>query len=324
MPAEPAQEDVRRLRALIDSARRVAVFTGAGISTESGIPDFRSPGTGVWNRIKPIEFQDFLASEAVRRESWRRRFASDGASFDAARPNQGHLAVARLVAAGKADGVITQNVDNLHQDAGVPDDQVVELHGNTRYAKCLDCDRRFELADLKRQFEARGSVPPCAACGGIVKTATISFGQPMPAEAMARAQALADACDLFLAIGSSLVVYPAAGFPEYAKRRGARLAIVNREPTPLDSMADLALHREIGPTLSAVVGDHKAAASASESRPGGSDQIAAASSGRSSSRQSMSPSVARSSKSSTPMASNLGRTPSVSRPMRLRLGTMRA
>ena len=255
MPAEqPPQDELGRLRALIDSARRVAVFTGAGISTESGIPDFRSPGTGVWNRIKPIEFQDFLASEAVRRESWRRRFASDGASLDAAKPNQGHLAVARLVAAGKADGVITQNVDNLHQDAGVPDDQVVELHGNTRYAKCLDCERRFELADLKRQFEARGSVLPCAACGGIVKTATISFGQPMPAEAMARAQALADACDLFLAIGSSLVVYPAAGFPEYAKRRGARLAIVNREPTPLDSMADLALHREIGPTLGAVVG----------------------------------------------------------------------
>ena len=256
LPAKPPRRGdalLERLRALIDGARRVAPFTGAGISTESGIPDFRSPGTGVWNHVKPIEFQDFVASEAVRRESWRRRFAKDGASFDAAKPNRGHLAVARLVAAGKADGVITQNVDNLHQDAGVPDAQVVELHGNTRYAKCLDCERRFELADLRRQFEAQGSVPPCAGCGGIVKTATISFGQPMPAAAMARAQALADACDLFLVIGSSLVVHPAAGFPEYAKRRGARLAIVNREPTPLDGMADLVLHREIGPTLGAAV-----------------------------------------------------------------------
>ena len=243
-----------RLRTLIGDARRIAPFTGAGISTESGIPDFRSPGTGLWNRIKPIEFEDFVASEAVRRESWRRRFASDGTSFDAARPNQGHLAVAKLVAAGKAEGVITQNVDNLHQDAGVPDAQVVELHGNTRYAKCLDCERRFELADLRREFEEHGAVPPCRTCGGIVKTATISFGQPMPAAAMARAQALADACDLFLVIGSSLAVHPAAGFPEYAKRRGAKLAILNREPTPLDAVADLVLHQEIGPTLSAVVG----------------------------------------------------------------------
>lgn len=257
MPARsPRRGDaaLERLRALIDDARRVAPFTGAGISTESGIPDFRSPGTGLWNRIKPIEFQDFLASEAARRESWRRRFAKDGANFDGARPNQGHFAIARLVGAGKADGVITQNVDNLHQDAGVPDAQVVELHGNTRYAKCLDCDRRFELAEIKQQFEARGAVGPCARCGGIVKTATISFGQPMPPRAMTRAQALTDACDLFLVIGSSLAVHPAAGFPEYAKRRGAKLAIVNREPTPLDDMADLVLHREIGPTLGAVVG----------------------------------------------------------------------
>lgn len=252
--APPDDADVEQLGHLIATASRVALFTGAGISTESGIPDFRSPGTGLWNRIKPIEFQDFMASEAVRQESWRRRFASDSDSFDAARPNAGHLAVAKLVADGKAEGVITQNVDNLHQEAGVADEQVVELHGNTRYAKCLACERRYELADLKRQFNELGNVPPCASCGGIVKTATISFGQPMPVAAMARAQALTDACDLFLAIGSSLLVHPAAGFPEYAKRRGAKLAILNREPTPLDYMADLVLHREIGPTLGQVVG----------------------------------------------------------------------
>lgn len=250
----PTDADVEQLGRLIAGARRVALFTGAGISTESGIPDFRSPGTGLWNRIKPIEFQDFMASEAVRQESWRRRFASASDSFNAARPNAGHLAVAKLVADGKAEGVITQNVDNLHQEAGVADDQVVELHGNTRYAKCLACERRYELADLKQQFNELGNVPPCASCGGIVKTATISFGQPMPVAAMARAQAITDACDLFLAIGSSLLVHPAAGFPEYAKRRGAKLAILNREPTPLDYMADLVLRREIGPTLGQVVG----------------------------------------------------------------------
>lgn len=250
---QPANADANRLRALIESANRVALFTGAGISTESGIPDFRSAGTGLWNRIKPIEFQDFVASEEVRRESWRRRFAADANSWDGAQPNAGHLAVAKLVAGGKADGVITQNVDNLHQDAGVPDAQVVELHGNTRYAKCLACERRYELRDLKAEFERLGTVAPCTSCGGIVKTATISFGQPMPVAAMARAQTLADACDLFLVIGSSLVVYPAAGFPELAKRRGAKLAILNREPTPLDSLADLVLHQEIGPTLRQVV-----------------------------------------------------------------------
>lgn len=248
------EDELDRLRALIEDARRVALFTGAGISTESGIPDFRSPGSGLWNRIKPIEFQDFLASEAVRRESWRRRFAGDANSWDGARPNAGHLAVAKLVAQGKADGVITQNVDNLHQDAGVPAANVVELHGNTRYAKCLTCERRYELADLRREFARRGTVRPCASCGGIIKTATISFGQPMPSAAMARAQALVDDCDLFLVIGSSLTVYPAAGFPEHAKRRGAMLAILNREPTPLDHIADLVLRREIGPTLKAVVG----------------------------------------------------------------------
>ena len=248
MPAD-AHADANQLAALIENANRVALFTGAGISTESGIPDFRSAGTGLWNRIKPIEFQDFMASEAARRESWRRRFAADANSWDGAQPNAGHFAVAQLVAQGKADGVITQNVDNLHQDAGVPDAQVVELHGNTRYAKCLACDRRYELAELKAEFERLGTVQPCAHCGGIVKTATISFGQPMPSAAMVRAEALADACDLFLVIGSSLVVYPAAGFPEHAKRRGAKLAILNREPTPLDDLADMVLHREIGPTL---------------------------------------------------------------------------
>ena len=150
--------------------------------------------------------------------------------------------------------MITQNVDNLHQDSGVAEDRVIELHGNNRYAKCLSCATRFELADLKRQFQSLGRVEPCTRCGGIIKTATISFGQAMPEDAMARAQEATNRCDLFVVVGSSLVVYPAAGFPEYAKRLGAKLAIVNREPTPLDDIADVVLHAEIGVTLGYAVG----------------------------------------------------------------------
>ena len=247
-------DDLDTFRSMIDAARRIVIFTGAGISTESGIPDFRSPGTGLWNKIKPIEFQAFIASEDVRQESWRRRFDSKDTNWADAKPNNGHAAVAKLVAEGKATAIITQNVDNLHQDSGVPDTQVIELHGNTRYAKCLSCETRYELGDLKTQFESRGRVEPCSRCGGIVKTATISFGQSMPEQAMADAQTATNECDLFIVIGSSLVVYPAAGFPEYAKRRGAGLVIVNREPTPLDAIADLVLHAEIGPTMSYVVG----------------------------------------------------------------------
>ena len=246
--------DLDTFRDMIDGAERIVVFTGAGISTESGIPDFRSPGTGLWNKVKPIEFQEFVGSDDVRQESWRRRFESRDSNWADAKPNKGHLGVAKLIAEGKATAVITQNVDNLHQDSGVPDAQVIELHGNTRYAKCLSCETRYELAELKAQFQTIGRVEPCSRCGGIVKTATISFGQAMPERAMAEAQEATNTCDLFVVIGSSLVVYPAAGFPEYAKRLGAKLVIVNREPTPLDGIADLVLHEEIGPTMSYVVG----------------------------------------------------------------------
>ena len=239
------------LRSLIERARRITVFTGAGISTESGIPDFRSPG-GIWSRMSPIYFQEFMRSEAKRREAWERAFGGR-AGWVGRRPNAGHYAVARLVASGKAGAVITQNVDNLHQDSGVPDDKVIELHGNASYATCLECGLRHELAELKLLFEATGDLPACRACSGIVKTATISFGQAMPLEPMELAEAETLACDLFLVLGSSLVVYPAAGFPQLAKANGARLAIVNREATDQDETADLVLHDEIGPVMSSVV-----------------------------------------------------------------------
>ncbi len=248
---------IAALARLIERAKRAVIFTGAGISTESGIPDFRSPG-GIWTRMAPIDFDSFLASDAARRETWRRRFALEEV-LQEARPNRGHRAVAELVRRGTASAVITQNIDGLHQASGVPAEQVIELHGNTTYATCLDCGTRRELADIRREFERANDkdnweAPRCGRCQGFVKTATISFGQAMPQGEMRRAEIETYAADLFIVLGSSLVVYPAAGFPELAKRNGASLAIVNREPTGLDAIADLVLNRPIGETLGAAVG----------------------------------------------------------------------
>jgi NAD-dependent deacetylase len=242
---------VDELARLIGWSRRAVVFTGAGMSTESGIPDFRSPG-GVWSRMKPIYFQDFVANEDMRREAWNRTF-SGVAGWVGAEPNQGHYAIARLVAGGKVSSVITQNVDNLHQVSGVPASQVLELHGNASFATCLECGLRHELDVLKQSFLGTGEIPMCRDCGGLVKVATISFGQAMPPEVMRLAEIETLACDLFIVLGSSLVVFPAAGFPMKAKQNGARLVIVNREPTDMDDMADLVLNTDIGPVMTAVV-----------------------------------------------------------------------
>ena len=195
---------IARLRDLIDGARRIVPFTGAGISTESGIPDFRSPG-GLWTKNRPIPFDDYMASVEARREAWQRRFAIEE-TFARAKPGRGHLALASLYRAGKVPAVVTQNIDNLHQASGVPPHAIVELHGNTSYALCLACARRYELADIRPRFEASGDAPDCA-CGGIIKTATVSFGQPMPADAMQRAQELAGDCDLLLGTSKNSRVY---------------------------------------------------------------------------------------------------------------------
>jgi NAD-dependent deacetylase len=240
------------LAKLISRARRAVVFTGAGISTESGIPDFRSPG-GYWSKNRVIYFDEFLRSREARVEAWTRIF--DGrASIRAATPNAGHRAVAKLVEQGKVSDVITQNIDGLHQKGGVPAEKVIEVHGNATFAKCLDCGLRHEFEDLEGPFKETGEPPVCRSCGGIVKSATISFGQPMPEDEMERAADAVLACDLILAIGSSLVVYPAAGLPIAAKRNGAKFVILNRDPTELDHMADLVVNAEIGATLSRVVG----------------------------------------------------------------------
>ena len=238
---------VNALRDLIEGAERIVPFTGAGVSTECGIPDFRSPG-GFWTKNRPIPFDEFMASREARDESWRRRFAMLD-QFGGAQPGRGHRALASLYRDGKVPGLITQNIDNLHQASGIAAADIVELHGNTTYAVCLDCARRYELPWVREQFEAAGERAPDCACGGFIKTATVSFGQSMPVAAMERAEDLTRGSDLFLAIGSSLVVWPAAGFPLMAKRNGAALIIINREPTEMDELADLVVNFDIGDVL---------------------------------------------------------------------------
>jgi NAD-dependent deacetylase len=233
---------------ILSESSNTVVFTGAGISTESGIPDFRSP-TGIWTKNKPIEFKDFLSSEEIRVEFWKRKFAVD-LTISKAKPNVGHMVISELNQVGKVSKIITQNIDNLHQISGVPGENVIELHGNTTFAKCLDCDLRYELNSIKKLFEQTNKPHYCKNCSGIIKTATISFGQSMPKEEMLKAEKASLSCDLFIAIGSSLKVYPAASFPLVAKNNGSKLIILNREGTDLDKYADLVIHDEIGEFLS--------------------------------------------------------------------------
>jgi NAD-dependent deacetylase len=251
MIAADLSSAVSRLRDLIEGARTIAPFTGAGISTECGIPDFRSPG-GLWTKNRPIPFDAFLADREMRDESWRRRFAID-ATFAGARPGRGHLALASLYRRGKVPELITQNIDNLHQASGFAGEDVIELHGNTTYATCLGCAQRYDVQWVKEKFEANDNHVPDCHCGGFIKTATVSFGQSMPLDAMQRAEELTKNCDLFLAVGSSLVVWPAAGFPLMAKRNGAALVIINRDATELDDYADLVVRNDIGDVLATFI-----------------------------------------------------------------------
>jgi NAD-dependent deacetylase len=251
MIAPDFQIAVERLAEMIERARSIVPFTGAGISTECGIPDFRSPG-GLWTRYAPIPFDQFLSDPEARDESWRRRFAMD-ATLSKAKPGRGHRALASLYRAGKSPGVVTQNIDNLHQASGIDHADVCELHGNTSYATCLGCGKRYELKWVKESFDQSGRAPECVECDGYIKTATVAFGQSMPPAAMRQAEALTMSADLFLSVGSSLVVWPAAGFPLMAKRNGAALVIINREPTEFDDVADLVIRHDIGETLARFV-----------------------------------------------------------------------
>src|SRR4051795_9207631 len=230
MIAPDVKTAIARLRELVEESDVIVPFTGAGISTECGIPDFRSPG-GIWTKMQPIDFSDFLASQEARDESWKRRFAMEE-SFGGAKPGRGHQALASLYRVGKSPGVVTQNIDNLHQASGIAPEHVVELHGNTTYATCLDCATRYELPWVRQFFEASGRAPSCPSCGGHIKTATVSFGQSMPEDAMRRAEELTRSADLFIAIGSSLVVWPAARLSLVAKSHGARARLLQPRPTP--------------------------------------------------------------------------------------------
>lgn len=235
---------------LIAQTSRIVGFTGAGISTESGIPDFRSPN-GIWANNRIIEYGEFVTSRAGRIEYWRQKVAMWPEMRDA-QPNAGHRAFVELERQRKLRALITQNIDGLHQRAGNTD--VIELHGTTVECECLTCGARISMDEAVERVNAGDLAPECDACGGLLKPATISFGQAMPAWAMKAAVEACYDCDVFLAVGSSLVVYPAASLPELAKQAGAALIIINRMPTPLDDIADLVVNEEIGKALPGLIG----------------------------------------------------------------------
>ncbi len=239
-----------KLQHLIEKSEKLVFFTGAGMSTNSGIPDFRGP-KGVWKTATPIYFQDFISSKEKRIESWERKFSNE-LSIDSAKPNSGHLKLAEIMNKREGSHLITQNVDNLHQDSGIDNYKITELHGNVTYAKCLDCSKKYELNSLREDFLITKEPPVCSECKGLIKTATISFGQAMPKEEMITAQSISIKSDLFICLGSSLAVFPAADLPLLAKETGAILVIINNEPTQMDHLCDLVINRDISDVLSEI------------------------------------------------------------------------
>jgi NAD-dependent deacetylase len=261
LPADPAA--VANLRDLVQASRRIVAFTGAGISTESGIPDYRGPG-GVWSTGKPPTLDEFVGNETVRREYWLRR-REQYPQMAGLEPNAGHRALVTLERGGRLLGIVTQNIDGLHQKAGSDPGRVVELHGTSHQVRCLACGTTWDAADVQRRL-ASEPLPTCTVCGGHLRSATVLFGEAMPMEPLRQAIGWAGACDLMLVVGSSLVVQPAARIPVLAKQAGAALAMVNREPTPLDGAADVVVIGDAGPALAAVA----AAVEAARQVPGGS------------------------------------------------------
>jgi NAD-dependent deacetylase len=244
---------IKKAADLICNAKMIVVFTGAGVSTESGIPDFRSPG-GIWEKYQPVYFEDFLYSEEARRKYWQRSRATYPAIRDA-RPNPTHIALFELEKMGKLDTIITQNVDRLHHKAGNSPEKIIELHGTVAYAVCLDCRKTYDRDELQRQLEEfeETDAPHCRGCSGPLKDATISFGQSMPEKEMDEAGRKAQICDLMILLGSSLVVYPAAYLPQYAHQSGAKLIIINLDPTPFDHLAAVAIEAKTGEVLPQIV-----------------------------------------------------------------------
>jgi NAD-dependent deacetylase len=241
----------------VKNSRAIVFFTGAGISTESGVPDFRSPG-GVWTKYQPVLFQDFLASESARIQHWQLKKATYEL-FKTVKPNIGHYAICEFEKRGQLLGLITQNIDGLHKIAGTSEDKLIELHGTDRLVTCLQCAKRYEPVDVYENLGEEFTAPTCDDCGGFLKSANVSFGQSMPVVAMQRAQTWSEQAEVFIVVGSSLQVQPAASFPVIAKRSGALLAIINRDPTPLDDLADFNHNGAIGEffrRLSALLGNN--------------------------------------------------------------------
>ena len=245
-------EDIDAVADMVLESKRLVVFTGAGVSTESGVSDFRSPG-GIWDRFDPSElnYQTFMASEAGRERYWQFSRAL-WPEIALAQPNPGHHAIAEFHRLGRLECVITQNIDNLHQRSGVPAEKVIELHGTMKWVNCLECGQRYPREQIQARLDAGTKVPRCDSCGGIIKPATVSFGQPMPERETRQAESAAAASDLFLSVGSSLVIYPAAQMPLIAKDSGAKLVIINLTPTPHDGHVDIVINQKTGPVLSAI------------------------------------------------------------------------
>jgi len=242
---------VDKVAALILESSRVVVFTGAGISTESGIPDFRSPG-GIWTKFDPDDFtiQKFMSSEKTRRLQWQ--MMAEGGLLKDAEPNQAHHAVAELEKLGRLTCVITQNIDNLHQKAGSSPDKVFELHGNMKFVRCMSCDRRFPVDDILVRLD-REEIPDCQFCRGILKPDAVFFGESLPQQVLNDAIQHARHCDLFIVIGSTLVVYPAAYMPMYAVESGAKLVIINLSSTPMDAKAAALITASAGEAMGKIV-----------------------------------------------------------------------
>ena len=249
MPA--FEERIQKARNLLTRAEHIVAFTGAGISTESGISDFRSPG-GVWDRYRVVTYQEFIADGEKRKGYWRMK-SELFREMGGAKPNRAHLALAELERRGKLTCLITQNIDGLHQDAGNSPDKVIEIHGTNRTAYCLDCKKKWPIDDVQAKLEECGFDPRCDACGGLIKPSTISFGQSMPEQEMRRANDAALGCDLMLMIGSSLQVEPAASIPPEASRGGAKLIFINRDATPWDHIAAVRFSENAGGVLGVIM-----------------------------------------------------------------------
>jgi len=248
---------VDKVADLILNAKRVVVFTGAGISTESGLPDFRSPG-GIWDRFDPDDFtyEKFISSPKARHKQWQ--MFKEGGLITEVKPNPAHYAIAELDRLGKLNCVITQNVDNLHQKAGVPTDKVFELHGNMQWAVCLSCGKRYPMAQIKARLETGEEIPDCEVCHGILKPDAVFFGEPLPIEVFEEAAYRSRNCDLFIVIGSTLIIYPAAEMPGYAIKMGAKLVIINLSSTPMDKRATVLIRAKAGETMTRIVEQVKA------------------------------------------------------------------